>query len=66
MRQTGGGACRLHMQIARSAYPEERRMEKSLRYQGRREVLQQLAPHYRQASAAQKRALLETFIAATG
>ncbi len=33
-------------------------MEKSLRYQARREVLQQIAPHYRQASAAQKRSSL--------
>ena len=41
-------------------------MEKSSRYQARREVLQQIAPHYRQASAAQKRTLLEAFIAATG
>ena len=41
-------------------------MEKSSRYQVRREVLQQLAPQYRQASAAQKRTLLEAFIAATG
>jgi hypothetical protein len=29
-------------------------------------VLQQIAPQYRQASAAQKRTLLEAFIAATG
>ncbi len=28
-------------------------MEKSLRYQARREVLQQMAPQYRQASPAQ-------------
>src|SRR5437588_12900639 len=66
MRQTGGGACRLHKQIARSASPEERRMEKSLRYQARREVLQQIAPRYRQASAAQKRVLLDAFVSTTG
>ena len=53
MRQTRGGVCRLHKQIARYASPEERRMEKSLRYQARREVLQQMAPQYRQASPAQ-------------
>ena len=41
-------------------------MEKSLRYQARREVLQQLASHYRQASAAQKRTLLDAFVATTG
>jgi len=58
MRQTRGGVWRLHKQIARSASLEERRMEKSLRYQARREVLQQIAPHYRQASAAQKRSSL--------
>src|SRR5690348_694955 len=66
MRQPGGGVCRLYKQIARSASPEERKMEKSLRYQARREVLQQIAPHYRQASAAQKRTLLDTFVATTG
>src|SRR5437660_11649187 len=66
MRQTGGGACRLHKQIARSASSEERRMEKSLRYQARREVLQQIAPRYRQASAAQKRVLLDAFVSTTG
>jgi len=41
-------------------------VEKSLSYQARREVLQQIAPQYRQASPAQKRTLLEAFIAATG
>jgi hypothetical protein len=41
-------------------------MEKSLRYQARREVLQQLAPQYLQASAAQKRTLLDSFVATTG
>src|SRR6201998_1490565 len=66
MRQTRGGACRLHKQIARSASPEERKMEKSLRYQARREVLQQLAPQYLQASAAQTRTLLDIFVATTG
>ena len=41
-------------------------MEQSSRYQARRKVLQQIAPQYRQASAAQKRTLLEAFIASTG
>jgi hypothetical protein len=41
-------------------------MEKSLRYQARREVLQQIAPQYRQASAAQKRTLLDAFVSTTG
>src|SRR5437588_8640625 len=44
----------------------QRRMEKSLRYQARREVLQQIAPQYRQASAAQKRTLLDAFVSTTG
>jgi hypothetical protein len=66
MRQSGGGVCRLHKQIARSAFQEQRRMEKSSRYQARREVLQPIAPRYRQTSAAQKRALLKAIIAATG
>jgi hypothetical protein len=38
----------------------------SLRYQARREVLQQITPQYRQASAAQKRTLLDAFVATTG
>src|ERR687883_496552 len=66
MRQTREGVCRIHTQIACSASPEERKMEKSLRYQARREELQQIAPQYRQASAAQKRTLLDAFVAATG
>jgi hypothetical protein len=41
-------------------------MEKSLSYQARRELLQQTASQYREASASQKRALLEAFIATTG
>jgi hypothetical protein len=41
-------------------------MEKSLGYQARREVLQQIAPRYRQASAAQKRTLLDSFVSTTG
>src|SRR6266852_5111790 len=65
MRQTRGGVCRLHKQIARSASLEERRMKKSLGYQARREVLQQIAPRYRQASAAQKRTLLDSFVSTT-
>jgi hypothetical protein len=65
MRQTGGVVCRLRIQIARCAFPEEGSVEKSLRYQARRDVLQQMAPQYRRASPAQKRMLLEAFIAAT-
>ena len=41
-------------------------MEKSLNYQARREVLQQIAPEYREASPSQKRTLLDAFVAATG
>jgi len=41
-------------------------MGKLLRYQARREVLQQIAPQYRQASATQKRTLLDAFISTTG
>lgn len=41
-------------------------MEKSLRHRARRAVLQQIAPQYRQASAAQKRTLLDTFVGTTG
>jgi hypothetical protein len=41
-------------------------VEKSLSYQARREVLQQMAPQYRQASPAQKRTLLDAFVATTG
>ena len=41
-------------------------MEKSLSYQARREVLQQAAPGYREASASQKRTLLDAFVATTG
>src|SRR5437762_8537591 len=46
----GGVVCRLHQQIARCTFPEEGSVAKSLRYQARREVLQQMAPQYRQAS----------------
>src|SRR5438105_14398188 len=42
-------------------FPEEGSVEKSLSYQARREVLQQIVPEYRQASPAQKRTLLEAF-----
>src|SRR5438876_5827875 len=42
-------------------FPEEGSVEKSLSYQARREVLQQIVPQYRQASPAQKRTLLEAF-----
>ena len=41
-------------------------MEKSLSYQARREVLQQMAPQYREASASEKRTVLDTFVATTG
>ena len=41
-------------------------MEKSLRYQARRELLQQAVPQYREASPSQKRTLLDAFVAATG
>jgi hypothetical protein len=40
-------------------------VEQSLSYQARREVLQQMAPQYREASPPQKRVLLEGFIATT-
>ncbi|HEX6552469.1 MAG TPA: hypothetical protein VF026_06890 [Ktedonobacteraceae bacterium] len=41
-------------------------MEKPLSYQARREVLQQVAPQYREAASSQKRALLDAFVATTG
>jgi hypothetical protein len=41
-------------------------VERSLRYQARRELLQQMAPQYREASLSQKRTLLDVFIATTG
>ena len=41
-------------------------MERSLSYQARRELLQQMAPQYREASPPQKRTLLEAFVAITG
>ncbi len=66
MRKTRGGACRLHKQIARYASPEERSVEKPLSYQARREVLQQAAPQYREASSSQKRTLLDAFVSTTG
>jgi hypothetical protein len=66
MRQTRGGVCRLYKQIARSASPEERKMEKSFSYQAWREVLRQVAPQYREASSSQKRTLLDAFVATTG
>jgi hypothetical protein len=40
-------------------------VEKPLSYQAKREVLQQMAPQYREASASQKRTLLEAFVAIT-
>ena len=41
-------------------------MGKSLRYQARREVLQQVAPQYREATSSQKRTLLDAVVAPTG
>ncbi len=41
-------------------------MERSLSFQAKREVLQQMAPQYREASPSQKRTLLEAFVATTG
>ena len=41
-------------------------MEKSLRYQARRALLQQTVPQYREASPSQKKTLLDAFVAATG
>ena len=41
-------------------------MEKSLKYQARREALQQVAPQYREASSSQKRTLLNAFVVTTG
>ncbi len=41
-------------------------MEKPLSYQARREVLQQAAPQYREASSSQKRTLLDAFVSTTG
>ncbi len=41
-------------------------MEKSLNYHARRELLQQTASQYREASPSQKRTLLDAFIATTG
>ncbi len=41
-------------------------MGKSLSYQARREVLQQVAPQYHEASPSQKRTLLDAFVATTG
>jgi hypothetical protein len=41
-------------------------VERSLSFQVRREVLQQRAPQYRQASPARKRTLLDEFVATTG
>src|SRR5260370_4742322 len=45
---------------------KEGRVERSLSFQAKREVLHQMAPQYRQASASQKRTLLESFITTTG
>jgi hypothetical protein len=45
---------------------EERRVERSLSFQAKREVLHQMAPQYREASLSKKRILLEAFVATTG
>ena len=58
--------CRLTTPIACCIVPEEGSVEKSLSYQARREVLQQVAPQYREASSSQKRTLLDAFVATTG
>jgi hypothetical protein len=41
-------------------------VKKSLSYQARREVLQQVAFQYREASSSQKRTLLDAFVSTTG
>jgi hypothetical protein len=41
-------------------------VEKPLSYQARREVIQQAAPQYREASSSQKRTLLDAFVLTTG
>ena len=66
MRQTGGGVCRLNTPIACCAFPKEGSVEKSLSYQARRALLQQTVPQYCEASSAQKRTLLDAFVAVTG
>src|SRR6267154_5975133 len=66
MRQTGGRVCRLRTQLACCTFPEEGSVEKSLRYQARRALLQQTVPQYREASPSQKRTLLDAFVATTG
>src|SRR6266513_1831002 len=66
MRQTRGGVCRLRTQISRCTSPEEGTVEQSLSYQARRALLQQTVPQYCEASSAQKRTLLDAFVAATG
>jgi hypothetical protein len=66
MRQTGGGVCRFNTPIACCAFPKEGSVEQSLSYQARRALLQQTFPQYREASPAQKRTLLDAFVAATG
>jgi hypothetical protein len=53
-------------QIARSTALEEGSVEKSLSYRARRVLLQQAVHQYREASAPQKRTLLDAFVAATG
>ncbi len=65
MRQTGGGVCRLRTRSACYTSPEEGSVEKSLRFQARRALLQQAVPQYRKASQSQKRTQLDAFVAAT-
>jgi hypothetical protein len=47
-------------------FSEERRVERSLSFQAKREVLYQMAPQYREAAQSRKRTLLEAFVATTG
>src|SRR5260370_28195149 len=66
MREKGGGIWSLRTQIGGWAIPKEGSVEKSLRYQARRALLQQTVPQYRGASPSQKKTLLDAFVAATG
>jgi hypothetical protein len=66
MRQAGMSSLSPHHTDRLLQVSEEGSVEKSLRYQTRREVLQQVAPQYREASSSQKRTLLDAFVATTG
>jgi hypothetical protein len=52
--------------MEREKYPMSSRSALSLRYATRREVVEQMAPSYHQASSAQKTLLLDTVVAVTG